>query len=129
MSINISHTLGTSFYMIETKKKQFGTLKLWHKDEFFFSQKKFQIWPPIRFISQNDPLSIFVGFFLSFSSFPPFETAGMSRHSDTCQILTGMQVWLLFFFNFFGHYRHFKWRDWIFNFFFVFFFFWTTYIH
>jgi len=32
---------------------------------------------------------LFLVFFLSFSSFPPFETAGMSPLSDTCQIVTG----------------------------------------
>jgi len=71
--------------------------------------KKFQILPPFTFISQNDPVSIFVEYFLSFSSFLPFETAGMSPLPDTYLHLTGLTISFLIFF----HYRHFKWRDWI----------------
>ncbi|RHN74426.1 hypothetical protein MtrunA17_Chr2g0310271 [Medicago truncatula] len=38
------------------------------------------------------------------SSFPPFQTAEMSRLSDTCHIVTGQ----LFFLIFVCHYPHFK---------------------
>ena len=63
-------------------------------------------------------------FFLSFSSFPPFETAGMNPLSDTCLRVTGSAGLTCFFFflNFF-HSRRLKWRDWIFDFFFRFLFF------
>jgi len=54
-------------------------------------------------------------FFLSFSTFPPFETVGMSPLPWHLSARDRFD-----FFFFFCHYRHLKWRDWIVIIFFVF---------
>jgi len=104
------------------------------KKRFFFIPtlyaKKIPNLTPIRFISQNDPLFIFVRFFFFVFLITAIWNGGnepplwhMSVRDRFCMFD------FLFFFLIFFHSRRLKWRDWIFDFFSSFFCcFWATYV-
>ena len=104
------------------------SFRSWMKPEaehdFFFSD------PNANFFFKSDPLWKLITkmthfyflrfFFLSFSSFPPFQMAGMSPLPDMCQLVTGWDD-VTFFFNFFCSFPPFQLAGLIFLFFFRFF--------
>ena len=117
-------------YMVDLK---WIWLKLKPKLEIFLYR------PCMQKNSKSDPLSdlfpkmthfFFFVFYLSFSSFPPFETAGMSPLSNTCLRVTGSACLTFFFFLISFSFPPFEMAGLdIWFFFFVFCCFWATYVY